>query len=165
MIMERTVALAITVFVVTAVHCTAGYNILAIFPFSGKSHYHMFRAIMDALVSHGHNVTVVSHFPKTSVPLNEEKLRDDDGYGTYTDYSLVGTVPLYENFTTDQVTSHGYFNEFLLILQDGLENCEGVLSSGRVNELIQSQPSKYDLVIVEVSHDDQFEVGNYVDIL
>lgn len=156
--MERTVTVAITVFMVTAVHCTCGYNILAIFPFSGKSHYHMFRAMTDALVTHGHDVTVVSHFPKTSVPSDEQKSRGRDGHGNYTDYSLVGTVPLYENFTTDQVTNHGYLNEFLFILQDGLENCEGVLSSGRLNKLIQSRPSKFDLVIVEVSHDDQFKI-------
>lgn len=150
--MERTVVVAITVFMVTAVHCTAGYNILAIFPFSGKSHYHMFRAVSDALVAHGHDVTVVGHFPKTSVPpeVHKSGSRDDHGYGSYTDYSLVGSVPLYENFTTTQVMGHGYLNEFLFILQEGLDNCNGVMASGRLNELIQTSATKFDLVLIEV---------------
>lgn len=127
-------------------HFAASYNILAIFPFSGKSHFHMFRAVSDALVARGHDVTVVSHFPKTKRPV-------DHWTGTYTDYSLVGTMPVYENFTTDEVTGSGYFNEFLVILQDGLDNCEKVISSGRIKDLIQSHNTRFDLVLVEVSHD------------
>lgn len=152
--MERTVMMTFTVFMVTVVHCTTSYQILAIFPFSGKSHYHMFRTLSDALVAHGHDVTVVSHFPKISVSLKDQKPRDYNRGGTYADYSIFGTMPLYENFTTDQVTGNGYLNEFLYILQDGLDNCEGVLSSGRLNKLIQSHQFKFDLVLVEVSQDD-----------
>lgn len=122
------------------------YNILSIFPFSGKSHFHMFRTVSDALVARGHNVTVVGHFPLTKreqQPLNSNQ-------GTYIDYSLVGTVPIYENITTDELMGNSLFEEFLLILQDGLDNCEGIMSSGRINELMRSE-FKFDLIIVEVS--------------
>lgn len=147
--MGRTTA----VFVITAVllqaiavaRFAAGYDILAIFPFSGKSHFYKFRAIADALVDRGHDVTVVGHFPA------EGSRRGDrpEAAGTYTDYSLAGSVPVFENFTVDEFTGFGYLEQFLLILQDGLDNCEGVMSSGRLDELVRAR-AKFDLVLVEV---------------
>jgi len=137
--------IAAMLLLVTSARFTVGFNVLAIFPFSGKSHFHMFRAVSDALVARGHDITVVSHFPKSERPTNHQA-------GTYTDYSLVGTVPMYENFTTEQVMGNGYLDEFLAILQDGVENCEGIMASGRINNLIQSHNAQFDLVLVEVSH-------------
>lgn len=150
---------ATTVLLVTlVVRCAAGYDILAIFPFSGKSHFHMFRAVSDALTARGHHLTVVGHFPKT--PQEPQTLQqsqigvidngDAKGRGSYTDYSLFGSMPVYENFTIDEVTGNGYLEEMLIILQDGLDNCESVLSSGKLSQLIQSR-AKFDLVLVEVS--------------
>lgn len=139
--------------VVTIAACTlclattaVGYDILAIFPFSGKSHFHMFRSIADALVGRSHNVTVVGHFPGP-------RRGDDAGgpaAGTYTDYSLAGTMPVYENLTVDEVSGFGRLEQFLVILQDGLDNCEIVMSSGRLDRLVRSG-AKFDLVVVEVS--------------
>lgn len=129
------------------------YNILAIFPFSGKSHFHMFRAVSQALVARGHAVTVVSHFPETSSPPpgQHQPRRERSANGSYTDYSLAGSLPVFENFTTDQLqTGNGYLNDILLILQDGVDNCEGVMSSGRLGALMQDR-AKFDIVLVEVS--------------
>lgn len=125
-----------------------GYRVLAIFPFSGKSHFHMFRAVSDELVARGHDVTVVSHFPETR---SEEQHPTPPAAGTRTDFSLAGTVPVFENFTVAQLTGNGYLEEFLLILQDGVDNCEGVLSSGRLEQLIRSG-AKFDIVLVEVTY-------------
>lgn len=152
---------ATTVVLVTAVvRCAAGYDILAIFPFSGKSHFHMFRTVSEALTARGHHLTVVGHFPKTpKEPTRPQQSQNGDingggdegrGSGSYTDYSLFGSMPVYENFTTDEVTGNGYLKEMLIILQDGLDNCEAVLSSGRLSQLLQSR-AKFDLVLVEVS--------------
>lgn len=135
---------------VTVVGSTVGYNVLAIFPFSGKSHFQMFRAVSDALVVRGHNVTVVSHFPET-VSAGPRQQGDGRTAGSRIDYSLAGSIPVYENFTVDEVADDsGYLQQFLLILQDGLDNCEGVLSSGRLDELIRTRV-EFDLVLVEVS--------------
>lgn len=152
------VAATVTVLLVTAVRRSAGLDVLAVFPFSGKSHYQMFRAVSDALVARGHDVTVVGHFPETA------GRRDEDGggggsggggrtTGTRVDYSLAGTVPVYENFTVDDVAddgSAGYLQQFLVILQDGLDNCEGVFSSGRLDRLVRTG-ARFDVVLVEVS--------------
>lgn len=146
-LMERTAVVTIATVVlllVTSARFTVGYNVLAIFPFSGKSHFHMFRAVMDALVDRGHDVTVVGHFPKTGRPAEHPS-------GTYTDYSLVGTVPVYENYTIEEITGATFLHEFVAILQDGVDNCEGIMSSGRINEFIRSNNTQFDLVLVEVS--------------
>ncbi|XP_060876601.1 UDP-glycosyltransferase UGT5-like [Metopolophium dirhodum] len=156
-----------TVVLVTAVvRCAAGYDILAIFPFSGKSHFHMFRTVSEALTARGHHLTVVGHFPKTpKEPTRPQQSQNGDidgggdearGSGSYTDYSLFGSMPVYENFTTDEVTGNGYLKEMLMILQDGLDNCEAVLSSGRLSQLLQSR-AKFDLVLVEI-----FNTGCFV---
>lgn len=165
----NTVVTATTMLLVTVVvRCTAGYDILAIFPFSGKSHFHMFRTVSDALMERGHHLTVVGHFPKipqepqTSQQSQIVTINDGDarskGRGSYTDYSLLGSMPIYENFTTDEVMGNGYLEEMLLILQDGLDNCESVLSSGKLDQLIQTR-AKFDLVLVEI-----FNTGCFVSI-
>lgn len=47
-------------------------NILAIAPFGGKSHFDIMQSLLKALVSRGHEVDVVSHFPlKTPIPRYE----------------------------------------------------------------------------------------------
>ncbi|CAI6363466.1 unnamed protein product [Macrosiphum euphorbiae] len=128
----------------------------------------MFRTVSEALTASGHHLTVVGHFPKTpKEPTRPQQSQNGDingggdegrGSGSYTDYSLFGSMPVYENFTTDEVTGNGYLKEMLIILQDGLDNCEAVLSSGRLSQLLQSR-AKFDLVLVEI-----FNTGCFVSI-
>lgn len=141
-------ACALSLLVTAAV----GHDILAVFPFSGKSHFHMFRSIADALVGRGHNVTVVGHFPRTSSAgprPGDAASGAGPAAGAYADYSLAGSMPVYENLTVDEMSGFGRLEQFLVILQDGLDNCEGVMSSGRLDRLVRSR-AKFDLVIVEV---------------
>lgn len=144
---RRRAAAVVVTLAACAMSLTAAADILAIFPFSGKSHFHMFRSIADALVERGHNVTVVGHFPRHS---DAAAAGRGDGPGAYTDYSLAGTMPVFENITTDEVTGFGHLEQFLVILQDGLDNCEAVMSSGRLDRLVRSR-AKFDVVVVEVS--------------
>ncbi|VVC42345.1 UDP-glucuronosyl/UDP-glucosyltransferase [Cinara cedri] len=155
---QQWAAIVITiVLLVTKVHHIATLDILAIFPFSGMSHFHMFHVVSRALVARGHNVTVVSHFPRTlqDTPVDQEQ---NSPQGTFIDYSLAGTVPMFENYTVDDVTGSGYIEQALLILQDGLDNCEGIMSSGRLDELMRSR-AVFDLVLVEI-----FNTGCYVSV-
>lgn len=46
---------------------TNGHRILGLFPHPGVSHYQFFHPVMKALAEAGHEVTVVSHFPKKEV--------------------------------------------------------------------------------------------------
>lgn len=43
-----------------------GFKVLGVFPFNSKSHFAIGSAIVDALHDAGHEVTVVSSFPKSS---------------------------------------------------------------------------------------------------
>lgn len=40
------------------------YNILALVPYNGKSHFDFAEVLFEELARRGHNITVVSHFPK-----------------------------------------------------------------------------------------------------
>lgn len=40
------------------------YNILALVPYNGKSHFLFAEVLFEELARRGHNVTVVSHFPR-----------------------------------------------------------------------------------------------------
>lgn len=55
------------------------YKILGIFPHPGYSHFAMFKPLLEGLSERGHEVTVISHFPRKSKKEN------------YHDVSLVGT--------------------------------------------------------------------------
>lgn len=156
---QQTVAAVVTVVLLVAVaarHRTAavaGFKILAIFPFNGQSHFRVFRAVSETLVARGHNVTVVSHFPPPRIPadtVTANRQRNGPGGGTFVHYSLAGTMPAFENFTVAEMTGYGYLERFLLIMQDGLDNCERVVSSGRLDGLMRSR-AEFDLVLVEVS--------------
>lgn len=148
---RRTAFVTVTACALSLVTVAVGHDILAIFPFSGKSHFHMFRSIADALVDRGHNVTVVGHFPGTSGPRQSDAAPGGGpAAGTYTDYSLAGSMPVFENYTIDEMLDFGHLEQSLIILQDGLDNCEKVMSSGRLDRLVRSR-AKFDLVIVEVS--------------
>ncbi|XP_050524533.1 UDP-glycosyltransferase UGT5-like isoform X2 [Daktulosphaira vitifoliae] len=139
----KLVMLQLLIIMGSIIQNVSSYNILAIFPFSAKSHFYMFQMISEALAARGHNITVVSHFPKTSI-----NTKQGDWKGVYNDYSIKDSVPIYENLTTELVIGNGFIREMLVILDDGIDNCEGVMSSGRLNDLMRTK-TKYDLVIVE----------------
>lgn len=52
------------------VNPAVGLRVLGMFPHPGVSHFHFFKPIMQVLAAHGHNVTVVSHFPDPNPPPN-----------------------------------------------------------------------------------------------
>lgn len=49
-------------------------RVLGLFPYPGESHFHFMKPIMQELAAHGHNVTVVSHFPDPHPPPNYSDL-------------------------------------------------------------------------------------------
>ncbi|BES95202.1 glucuronosyltransferase [Nesidiocoris tenuis] len=40
-------------------------NILGIFPYTARSHFAVYAPLLDELWSRGHNLTVISHFPRS----------------------------------------------------------------------------------------------------
>lgn len=75
-----------TLLCVLCVSFVSGFEILGVFPHPGKSHFDVFEPLMEKLALRGHNVTVLSHFPREK-PLNG-----------YNDVSLRGTSKILKNF-------------------------------------------------------------------
>lgn len=119
-------------------------RILAIFPHTGKSHFDVFEPLVLALAKRGHDVSVLSFFP--------QKHKVDN----LTDYSLVGSIPIFVNaMSLDMVDSNYRFQDFLLISKLGLDSCEPVLSSNSVTNLLNSD-KEFDLLIFETFNIDCF---------
>ncbi|XP_018319636.1 UDP-glucuronosyltransferase 2B31 [Agrilus planipennis] len=117
----------------------SNYRILALIPYNGRSHFIMFEPLLKELASRGHEVDVLSHFPQ------KEKIP------RYTDYSLVGTLPvLVGNVSYDSMT-HTFFLSFLrMVLSDyGLDICKTIFNSDAATALRDSKNS-YDLILTEI---------------
>lgn len=52
------------IIVVSILISANGFKILGIFPYGGKSHFHVYEPLLLALAEKGHEVTVISHFPQ-----------------------------------------------------------------------------------------------------
>ncbi|XP_014479946.1 PREDICTED: UDP-glucuronosyltransferase 2B15-like isoform X2 [Dinoponera quadriceps] len=57
------------VILATCDHVTNGYRILGVFPFQGYSHWIMIEPLMEGLAQRGHQVDVISHFPRNKADL------------------------------------------------------------------------------------------------
>lgn len=74
-----------------------GLRVLGLFPHPGVSHFHFFKPIMQVLAAHGHNVTVVSHFPDPNPPPN------------YKDLTLTGLDMMHNSVDLDVSSFHIVF--------------------------------------------------------
>lgn len=124
-------------------------RILAVFDHPGRSHFQVFKPLLEELALRGHELTVVSHFPKninnTNAPL--ENYKDIDLLGpTWTevidlseiDYSIFRAV-----------------NDAIVLRYWALRHCQKALNVPAVQQLIQSN-SKFDLIITELFNSDCF---------
>ncbi|XP_043461764.1 UDP-glucosyltransferase 2-like [Leptopilina heterotoma] len=124
-------------------------RILAVFHHPGKSHFQVFKPLLEKLALRGHELTVVSHFPKnmnnTNIPF--ENYKDIDLLGpTWTevidlseiDYSIFRAV-----------------NDAIVLRHWALRHCQKALNVPGVQQLIQSD-SKFDLIITELFNSDCF---------
>ncbi|XP_041981120.1 UDP-glycosyltransferase UGT5-like isoform X1 [Aricia agestis] len=113
-------------------------NILAIFPFPGKSHGIIFNNLLEALVRRGHNLTHVSYFPINKplkyyrhIHLAEDtsaKVLEDD-FVLESSYSTILEV-----------------NKLVVVA--GNENCKMLLDNKHVQKLWMEK-TKFDLVVYE----------------
>ncbi|KAL1129759.1 hypothetical protein AAG570_012703 [Ranatra chinensis] len=118
------------------------YDILALFPHASISHLEAYRPLLDRLASRGHNVTVVSFFPRRGPEVATREV------------SLAGLVPpAVDSLSVDAVSGLGPLRDFYVISRLGLESCEAVLGSGRLASVLAES---YDLVLVELFTTDCF---------
>lgn len=118
-------------------------RILAVFPFTAKSHFIVFESLLDELQARGHSLTVISHFPKENPPEN------------YRDISLVGaTKSLNANMSLSDLYDFGIYAN-LRLLNEQIDDYEPIFAVPAVKSLIDSD-STFDLIITEVFNTDLF---------
>lgn len=121
---------------------SGSYRILGVFPFNGKSHDVMNRALMIGLAKRNHQVEVITHFPPENPPANYKVIVNLDG----TVEKIVNnyTIDYVRRLTTDIVP--------IIAQKHGNKLCE-LMSLDGIQKLVTNPPSDppYDLVITEVS--------------
>lgn len=128
------------VFFTTVLSGVTAYRILGVFPHPGMSHFAVFAPLMDKLAEKGHEVTVISHFPK-----------DKPAKG-YRDVSLRGTEKLLNNFIElTELRNHSrelkIFGAFPL--GDFAKGTCETLGSKAMQDFLKT-PKKFDLILIEM---------------
>ncbi|XP_026730403.1 UDP-glucuronosyltransferase 2A3-like [Trichoplusia ni] len=116
-------------------------NILAVFPYQGKSHFFVFHSYLKELARRGHNLTVISYFP-------QEKPIEN-----YHDISLAGKAKILEDVFPIYRSYWGMIQVSLFVTNSGTENCKVLLADENVQNLWKNKV-KFDLVVVEMFNSD-----------
>lgn len=138
-----------TVFLVLFCACVSSLKILAIFPYTGKSHHYVIDPLVNALAEKGHDVTVISHFPpktpngtRKDIILTSEAGHSED----VIDLRDFEAIPKLLSMVQVVVES-----EFLY--QFGKEICEVLLMNEEVLKLVKSG-QKFDVALIEQFNSD-----------
>ncbi|XP_065219641.1 UDP-glycosyltransferase UGT5-like [Planococcus citri] len=131
------------IFVIFLDHANS-YKILGIFPFPLKSHFLTFDPLMIELANRGHNVTVYNTFPKkyTIANYNDVDISNCFGPSVAWDINQMKEVGVNRRILVPALLQ--YVPKYAQII-----NCEPITSLWNSSE-------KYDLLIVEMCHNDIF---------
>lgn len=113
------------------------YRILAVFPFSGRSHFNVLEPIAKALASRGHRVDVLSNF----------KLKEP--FPNYTELEFP-TAESHASMEFNTINSHDLVNDWLFNHEKKM--CS-LLVDPKISKIIKNPPKNpaYDAIIVHVS--------------
>ena len=128
------------------------YNILVIFPFNGKSHFAVVETYLEELAAKGHQLVVVSHFPrKKPIP----NYKDVDIRGVLSTRKTV-------NFMEFKDMQNGRSQVLSAISLGiwGAQVCEKTMKHPEVQKLIESD-EKFDLLVIEAFNTDCFLAFGY----
>lgn len=121
----------------------AGYKILGVFPFPGKSHYIVFDSLMVELANRGHQVIVYNTFPKDFQIPNYHEVNIEHCFKIKNDLRNIN--PDLKNV----FRSINFALEFLPTEKEIL-SCEPLIQ-------LANSTDKYDLLITEMFHTDFFQ--------
>ncbi|KAE8749856.1 UDP-glycosyltransferase-13 [Frankliniella occidentalis] len=122
------------------------YRVLGMFPFNGRSHNIMFKALMEVLADRGHDVYMMSPFPQKAPRAN------------YTDLDLSKEFPsLVNGLTYEQMTSFGRTTIVKLIGQmAGADLCRATFETQHFRDVMSGKHGKFDVVFTEIFGSDCF---------
>jgi len=128
-------------------------KILGIFGHLGKSHFDVFKPLLEELARRGHELTVISYFPRTDNAKMKEPLPN------YKDIDLVDPeYGIFVNIVDLQQIKHVWYNPLVdLYMLRFMANytCSTGLRSSAVKEFLQSD-EKFDLILTENFNTDCF---------
>ncbi|XP_034253455.1 UDP-glucuronosyltransferase 2B15-like [Thrips palmi] len=127
------------------------YRVLGFFPFNGRSHNIMFKALMEVLADNGHEVVQFSPFPQKTPRAN------------YTDVDLSKEFPsLVNSLTFEQMTSFSRFKIVELINNfAGPDLCRRVFETQHFKDVMSGKYGKFDVVFTEIFGSDCWSVVAY----
>ncbi|XP_076655536.1 UDP-glucosyltransferase 2-like isoform X3 [Halictus rubicundus] len=121
-------------------------KILGVFGHPGRSHFIVFKSLLEELARRGHELTVISYFPRT------EKAKAEEPLSNYKDISLVTEeLNMFVNIVDLHVISHSHYRlilDMLWMSQLVQLACDAGLKNPRVKEFVAAG-EKFDLVITE----------------
>ncbi|XP_065159496.1 UDP-glycosyltransferase UGT5-like isoform X4 [Atheta coriaria] len=130
-------------------------SILAVFPYAGKSHFHVFQPILQELAKRGHEVTVITHYPQKT-PLKG-----------YTDISVAAKESFSENVVDlEGVLTAGTWSMIQAVASLGKETCDN-LNHPNFDKFLKTKglKKKYDLMLIEFFVTDCFlALAHHLDI-
>ena len=128
------------------------FRILGLFHHPGKSHFDVFKPLLEELAHRGHDLTIVSYFPRNVNDSNVKYLPN------YKDIDLSGSVDKWLNIVDMSKIDYSiisFIHEIHLLRQWALEHCQAALNIPEVRQLIKSD-AKFDLIITEMFNSDCF---------
>lgn len=116
-------------------------NILGVFPVKLKSHYIVFHSVMSELARRGHNVTVISAFPRTKPLAN------------FTDIDVAECSELPDLFGLD--AAYEYHSPFkqILLLTAFVDTFADIMKCDVMKNFLKTKDT-YDLIITEIFNGD-----------
>lgn len=116
-------------------------RILGVFAYQGKSHFFVFESYLLELARRGHDVTVISYFPRKTPVEN------------YTDISLAGKEKIIEDAIPIQRSYLTILMVAAYVMNVGTQNCKVLLEDERVQNLWKTH-AKFDVVVTELFNSD-----------
>lgn len=121
-------------------------KVLGVFGHFGKSHFDVFQPLLEELARRGHEVTVISYFPRTDNAKAKERLPN------YKDISLVNPkVNVFVNVIDLKHIHHTWsrvLSELYMLRFMADHSCDNGLRSSAVKEFLQSD-EKFDIILTE----------------
>jgi glucuronosyltransferase len=127
-------------------HTAENSKILVVFSHIGRSHFDVFESYLEQLAARGHELLVISHFPRKHPTVN------------YKDIDLRGITKVNQTvniISYADVPHMGQIQSAFLLSEWAAEACEKTCEHPDVQKLIKSD-DKFDLLITEMFNTDCF---------
>ncbi|XP_308459.5 UDP-glycosyltransferase UGT5 [Anopheles gambiae] len=126
----------------TALPTTLGARILSVNVFPGRSHWMMISSILEELLDRGHEVTVITNYPRKSAHPNLTEIVISPIYDFWGKSVKVDSL-----YDLTDISVHQMLMDFLYPL--GLQTAEYAFTRDNVMEFLRNDKTQFDLLLAE----------------